>query len=76
MTRAVHLVFSRTFPAGVKRAFEEVLPYPLDRLFTQRFAAIPPVKQVRDQQGEWGTPGQTRTIVLSKTVTDFPPDHL
>jgi hypothetical protein len=65
MTSTVRLAHSRTFPAGVRRAFEEVLPYPLERLFTERFAAIPPVKQVRDQDGEWGTVGQTRTVVLS-----------
>jgi hypothetical protein len=65
MTHDVRLVHSRTFPAGVKRTFEELLPFPLERLFTQRFAAIPPIKQVRDQDGTWGTPGQTRTILLS-----------
>jgi hypothetical protein len=64
MTRAVHVARSRTFPAGVKRAFEELLPYELDRLFDHRYAAIPPIKGVR-QEGVWGTPGQVRTVLLS-----------
>ena len=64
MTRAVEFAYSRTFPAGVKRAFDEVLPYELTRLFDRRYAAIPPIKGVRDQDGAWGTPGQTRTVLL------------
>ena len=65
MTSAVHLARSRTFPAGVKRAFEELLPYELPRLFARRYAAIPPIKEVRGQDGAWSTPGQTRTVLLS-----------
>jgi len=65
MTRAVHVARSRTYPAGVKRAFEELLPYGLDSLFDRRYAAIPPIKGVRDQDGSWGAPGQTRTVLLS-----------
>lgn len=65
MTRAVHVARSRTFPAGVKRAFEELIPYALPRLFDRRYAAIPPIKDVRDQAGPWGTPAQTRTVLLS-----------
>jgi Polyketide cyclase / dehydrase and lipid transport len=65
MSRAVHVARSRTFPAGVKRAFEELLPYPLERLFDRRYLAIPPIKSVRNPAGTWGTPGQTRTVLLS-----------
>jgi len=65
MTSVVHVARSRTFPAGVKRAFEELLPYELDRLFDRRYLAIPPIKGVRDQGGSWGTPGQTRTVLLT-----------
>ena len=65
MTRAVHLARSRTYPAGVKRAFEELLPYPLDRLFDRRYAAIPTIKSVHNPAGTWGTPGQVRTVHLS-----------
>jgi hypothetical protein len=61
----VQLSYSRTFPADVERAFDEVLPYDLTALFSRRYAAIPPIKSVRDQQGAWATPGQTRTIALA-----------
>jgi polyketide cyclase/dehydrase/lipid transport protein len=64
MTRAVEFAFSRTFPAGVKRAFDEVLPAELSRIFDRRYGAIPPIKGVRDQPATWGTPGQTRTVLL------------
>jgi hypothetical protein len=64
MTSAVHLARSRTFPAGVKRSFEELLACGLDRLFDRRYGAIPPVKRVQGQPDTWGTPGQTRTILL------------
>lgn len=65
MTRTAEFSYSRTFPAGVKRAFDEVMPFELTRLFDQRYAAIPSIKGVRGQDGAWGTPGQTRTVLLT-----------
>lgn len=65
MTHAVELVHSRTFPSGVKRAFDEVMAVELNRIFDQRYLAIPPIKAIRGQTGPWRTPGQTRTIVLT-----------
>jgi hypothetical protein len=65
MTRATELAYSRSYPAGVKRAFDEVLPFDLTRLLDQRYLAIPSVKAVTGQAGEWGSLGQTRTIHLS-----------
>ena len=41
------------------------MPAPLELIFHRRYAALPPVREVRDQQGTWGTVGQTRTIVLA-----------
>ncbi len=61
----VHLRHSRSFPAGVARAFDEVLPGDLTRLFDRRYGAIPRIVGIRDQSGTWGTPGQTRTILLA-----------
>jgi Polyketide cyclase / dehydrase and lipid transport len=61
---ALQLAESRTYPAGVARTFDAVLSLPLPFLFQHRYAAIPPVKEVRDQDPVWGTAGQTRTIVL------------
>jgi hypothetical protein len=65
MTRAVHVARSRTFPAGVKRAFEKLLSHPLEDFFDRRYLAIPPIKSVRNPAAPWGTPGQTRTVLLS-----------
>ena len=50
-------------------AYAAVLPMPLTQVFRRRFAALPPVKEVRDQVGAWGTVGQARTIVLADRGT-------
>ena len=60
---AVELSASRTYPASVEHAYDTVLPLPLPYLFAHRYAAIPPVTQVRDQ-GTWDSVGQSRTVVL------------
>src|SRR6478609_924922 len=60
---------SRTYPVPVERAFDVLLPTPLTELFHRRYAALPPIREVRDQDGEWGTVGQTRTIVLADRGT-------
>lgn len=65
MTKDVHLSYSRAYPLAVEEAFDLVLPLDLSRLFDRRYAAIPAIRSVRDQSGTWGTPGQTRTIVLA-----------
>ena len=52
------------YPVTVEHAFD-VTPLPLPDLFSRRYAAIPPIRGVRDQQGAWGTVGQTRTIRLA-----------
>jgi hypothetical protein len=61
----LELASSRTYPVSVEHAYDVVLPMPLPELFSTRYAAIPPIREVRDQQGEWGTVGQTRTIKLA-----------
>ena len=65
----LELAQSRTYPVSVERAFDVVLPTPLPELFSRRYAALPPIREVRDQDGEWGTLGQTRTIVLADRGT-------
>jgi hypothetical protein len=64
---ALELTRSRTYPVGVARAFDTVLPHPLTELFCRRYAVLPSIREVRDQDGEWGSAGlgQTRTIVLA-----------
>lgn len=62
---ALELASSRAYPVPVEQAFDVVLPTPLPDLFSRRYAAVPPIREVRDQQGAWGTVGQTRTIRLA-----------
>ncbi|ROR90732.1 SRPBCC family protein [Nocardioides aurantiacus] len=56
---------SATFATSPARAFATVLPAPLPGLFDRRYVALPRIREVRDQVGEWAEPGQTRTIVLA-----------
>ncbi len=60
-----HLEYSRTFPIPVVDAFDAVLPSPLPEVFARRYGVLPPIRDVRDQVGEWGSVGQTRTILLA-----------
>lgn len=56
---------SRSIPVTVQDAFSGTLPMPLPVLFRRWYGPIPPIKQVRDQTGDWGTAGQTRTVILT-----------
>ncbi len=57
---------SSAIPVSVEHAWDVLLPAPLDRVFSRRFAALPPVRSVRDQVGVWGgAVGQSRVIVLA-----------
>src|SRR6476619_4832448 len=69
MTSPVVLARSRTVPVPVEHAFDVVLPTPLPDLFRYRYAAIPPISEVREQEGVWGSVGRTRTIVLADGAT-------
>ena len=60
---------SETYPSSPDDAFAAVLPAPLPGLFDRRHLALPPITEVRDQHGDWSTPGETRTIVLSDGAT-------
>ena len=59
------LEYSRAYTTSPADAFDRVLAHDLRDLFSARTAAIAPITEVRDQQGEWGTVGQQRRIVLS-----------
>jgi hypothetical protein len=61
----LELTQSRTYPVAVERAYDVVLSTPLPALFSRRYAAMPPIREVRDQQGPWATVGQSRTIRLA-----------
>jgi hypothetical protein len=65
MTAAYVLDSSTVVPATPEAAYDGVLAAPLEELFTQRVGPIPPVRECTGQDGEWGTVGQTRTVVLA-----------
>lgn len=62
-TRAVQQ--SRVIPVSVDDAFTGTLPIPLTTIFRRWYGPIPPIAEVREQQGEWGTVGQTRVVLLT-----------
>lgn len=68
-SRPVHLERSRSYPCGVKRAFDTVLPVPLTEILGHRTGPLPGIVDVGGQTGDWSTPGQTHTIVLADRST-------
>ena len=46
-------------------AFDRLLGARLPEVFSHRYAAFPAVRAVTDEPEDWGTVGQTRTIVLT-----------
>ena len=65
-----HVEASR-FVRGVTapHAFDALIAAPLPKLFDRRALALSAVREVRGQDGAWGTVGQTRTIVLADGAT-------
>lgn len=56
---------SRVVAVEPTRAFDRLLVTPLPEIFSRRYAAFPPVREVVDAPDDWGTAGQGRTIVLA-----------
>jgi hypothetical protein len=56
---------SRALPVGQEAAFQGTAPIPLTTLFHRWYGPIPPIKEVRDQTGDWDAVGQTRTVALT-----------
>jgi hypothetical protein len=56
---------SRAIPIELKRAFDVTLPMPLTAIFSRRYGLLPPIKEVRGQDGVWGQVGQSRTVVTT-----------
>lgn len=54
-----------TIAAPVAAVFEATLSLPLPQLYSRRYGPMPPIVEVRDQQGAWETPGQTRVFVTA-----------
>ena len=62
-TRPTTVRRSRPVLAPVESVFEAALSLPLPQLYRRRYGPMPPIVEVRDQQGPWETPGQTRVFV-------------
>jgi hypothetical protein len=81
MAQTLAVQQSRVVPVSVDDAFAGTLPIPLTTVFSRWYGPIGPVKEVRDQHGEWGIAGQTRTVLLSPTgsfheeLTSLDPPH-
>jgi hypothetical protein len=81
MARTLAVHESLVIPVRIEHAFAGTLPIPLTTVFSRWHGPIGPVKEVRDQNGEWGTVGQTRTVMLSPTgsfheeLTSLDPPH-
>ena len=56
---------SRAIPVELQRAFAVTLPIPLTALFSRRYVLLPPIKEVRGQDGVWGQVGQSRIVVTT-----------
>jgi hypothetical protein len=56
---------SRVVAQEPTQAFDLLFAAPLTEIFSRRYAAFPPIRQVTDEPSDWGTVGQTRTIVLA-----------
>src|ERR1700735_5047375 len=55
---------SRVIPVSVDDAFAGTLPIPLTTIFSRWYGPIPPVAEVREQEGEWGIAGITGPLGL------------
>ena len=55
---------SRTISMAQEEVFRDMVPMPLQSLFRKWYGPIPPIKEVRDQTGDWDAVGQSRTVVL------------
>jgi hypothetical protein len=56
---------SRAIPAELHDAFRGTLAAPLPEIFHRWYGPISPIKRVEGQVGDWGTVGQSRTLVLT-----------
>lgn len=65
MARPTAVEQSTAIPVDIQRAFDLTLVIPLTTLFRRRYAILPPISAVREQDGIWGQIGQTRVVVTS-----------
>ena len=60
----VSVAQSHVVAVTVEDAYARTLPIDLTVIFDRWFGPLPPIRQVREQDSEWGTVGQTRTVAL------------
>jgi Polyketide cyclase / dehydrase and lipid transport len=56
---------SRLVAVEPTQAFDRLMAVRLPEVFCRRYAAFPAVREVTDEPEDWGTVGQTRTILLT-----------
>jgi Polyketide cyclase / dehydrase and lipid transport len=64
MAAAVTVEQSCVVPITIEKAFHTTLPLPLTKIFGRWYGPISPIRQVRDQTGEWDAAGRSRTLIL------------
>jgi hypothetical protein len=64
MTKPLVVDQSRTIAMGQESVFGDMVPMPLPELFRRWYGLIPPIKETRNQTGDWDAVGQSRTVVL------------
>ncbi|MBV8860994.1 MAG: SRPBCC family protein [Mycobacterium sp.] len=81
MTRTLAVEQSRVIPVGVDEAFSRTLPIPLTTILSRWYGPVPPLGAVREQVGDWDTPGQTRLLLfkvgggMREELTKVDPPH-
>ena len=56
---------SRLVAVEPSQAFDRLIAARLPEVFCRRYAAFPAIRDVADQPADWGSVGQTRTILLA-----------
>ena len=56
---------SRLVAVEPAQAFDRLIAARLPEVFSRRYAAFPAIRDVADQPADWGSVGQTRTILLA-----------
>src|SRR5258708_27939514 len=65
VAKSIVVAESIVIPVPVEHAFHRTLPAPLPEIFKRWHGPFPPVREVREQTGQWDAAGQTRTVLLA-----------
>ncbi|MBW0015347.1 SRPBCC family protein [Mycobacterium sp.] len=64
MVKPLVVAQSRVVEVPPEKAFRETMQLPLPELFSHWYGPIPPIKEVRDQTGDWDAPGRSRRLIM------------